>query len=54
MSEGRVRDRQDPFNRFDSIRFRCEFDSNEIDESELQRSKHDDPRISTFPGIEID
>jgi hypothetical protein len=38
----------------DSIRFNCEFNSNEIDESEQQDEKHDDPRISTFRGIEID
>jgi hypothetical protein len=29
-------------------------DSNEIDESVSQLKKHDDPRISTFRGIEID
>jgi hypothetical protein len=29
------------------IRFSDEGDSNEIDESDLQNEKHDDPRIST-------
>jgi hypothetical protein len=38
----------------DSIRSNREFDSNEIDESDLQSEKHDDPRISTFRGISID
>jgi hypothetical protein len=38
----------------DSIRFNREFDSNEIDESDLHPRKHDDPRISTFRGISID
>jgi hypothetical protein len=36
------------------MRFNREFDSNEIDESDLQNEKHDDPRISTFRGISID
>jgi hypothetical protein len=39
---------------FDSIRVNCEFDSNEIDESDLQDEKHDEPRISTVEGITID
>jgi hypothetical protein len=34
--------------------FRCESGSNEIDESNTQYEKHDDPRISTFRGISID
>jgi hypothetical protein len=38
----------------DSIRVNCEFDSNEIDESDLQSEKHDEQRISTFLGIKID
>jgi hypothetical protein len=29
-------------------------DSNEMDESDLQFEKHDEPRISTFDGIIID
>jgi hypothetical protein len=33
-------------NASDSIRVKCEFDSNVIDESELQYEKQDDPRIS--------
>jgi hypothetical protein len=31
-----------------------EFDSNEIDESDLHPAKHDEPRISTLLGIIID
>jgi hypothetical protein len=31
-----------------------EFDSNEIDESDSQFGQHDDPTMSTFPGISID
>jgi hypothetical protein len=31
-----------------------EFDTNVIDESDLQYEKHFDPRISTFLGIKID
>jgi hypothetical protein len=38
----------------DSIRFNRELDSNEIDESDLQLEKHDDPRISTLLGISMD
>jgi hypothetical protein len=38
----------------DSIRVKCECDSNMIDESDLQFEKHFDPRISTFCGIKID
>jgi hypothetical protein len=34
-------------NALDSIRFNDDGDSNEIDENNLQSSKHDDPRIST-------
>jgi Arc/MetJ-type ribon-helix-helix transcriptional regulator len=41
-------------NASDSIRVKCEFDSNVIDESDLQHEKQDDPRISTFFGIKID
>jgi hypothetical protein len=41
-------------NRFDSIRVKCEFDSNVIDESNLQFEKQFDSRISTFLGIKID
>jgi hypothetical protein len=44
----------DSRNSFDSIRIKCEFHSYEIDESDLQDEKHDDPRISTFRGISID
>jgi hypothetical protein len=36
------------------ICFNDEGDSNEIDESESQNEKHDDPRISTEHGIKID
>jgi hypothetical protein len=38
----------------DSIIFCRESGSNEIDESNSQDEKHDDPRISTFRGMEID
>jgi hypothetical protein len=41
-------------NASDSIRANDEFDSNVIDESEIQDEKHFDPRISTFLGIKID
>jgi hypothetical protein len=41
-------------NASDSIRVKCEFDSNVIDESDLQFEKHFHPRISTFRGIMID
>jgi hypothetical protein len=43
----------EPENASDSIRVKCEFDSNVIDESELQLEKHFDPRISTFIPISI-
>jgi hypothetical protein len=38
----------------DSIRVNREFDSNVIDESELQYEKHSDPRSSTWRGIHMD
>jgi hypothetical protein len=38
----------------DSIRVKREFDSNVIDESDLQFEKHSEPTISTFCGIMID
>jgi hypothetical protein len=38
----------------DSIRVNREFDSNEIDESDLQFEKHFEQRISTLDGITID
>jgi hypothetical protein len=41
-------------NASDSIRDNREFDSNEIDESDSQHEKHDEPRISTPRGITID
>jgi hypothetical protein len=40
-------------NAYDSIRVKCEFNSNVIDESDLQSEKHFDPRISTLFGISI-
>jgi hypothetical protein len=40
-------------NTCDSIRFRWEGDSNEIDEGDSQRFKHDTPRISIYEGIII-
>jgi hypothetical protein len=41
-------------NASDSIRVKCEFDSNVIDESDSHLEKHFDPRISTLFGIKID
>jgi hypothetical protein len=41
-------------NACDSIRFNPEFDLNEIDESDSQSEKQNDPRISTFREISID
>jgi hypothetical protein len=41
-------------NKFVSTRFKCEPGSKEIDESDSQSEKHDDPTISTFRGISID
>jgi hypothetical protein len=38
----------------DSMCFNCEFDSNEMDERDLQDEKHDEPIISTLLGIRID
>jgi hypothetical protein len=37
-----------------SIRFKLEFDSNEIDESNSHDEKQDEQRISTLRGITID
>jgi hypothetical protein len=48
-------DSSDEFeNASDSIRVKCEFDSNVIDESDSQEKKHAHPRISTLLGIIID
>jgi hypothetical protein len=44
----------DDENAADSIRVKCEFDSNVIDESDLRYEKQFDPRISTLRGIKID
>jgi hypothetical protein len=44
----------DSENASDSIRVKCESDSNEIDESDLHSEKHLDPRIPTLLGIMID
>jgi hypothetical protein len=44
----------DDENTFDSIRRNRELDSNDIDESDSQDEKHDEPRISIFRGIKID
>jgi hypothetical protein len=35
------------------MRFNPEFDSNEIDESDLHNEKQDEPRISIVRGISI-
>jgi hypothetical protein len=43
-----------PTNASDSIRFNCEFDSNEIDENDLHDEKHFEPSVSTLRGITID
>jgi glucan biosynthesis protein len=37
-----------------SIRFNCEFDSNEMNNGRRHPQKIDEPRISTFRGISID
>jgi hypothetical protein len=42
------------WNASDSIRVNREFDSNEIDESDLQFEKHEEPKISTLRVINID
>jgi hypothetical protein len=36
------------------MRINREFDSNMIDESDLQPEKHDEPRISTLFGMKIE
>jgi hypothetical protein len=41
-------------NAFDSIRVKCEFDSNVIDESDSKHEKHFNSIISTWLGIKID
>jgi hypothetical protein len=41
-------------NASDSIRVKCEFDSNVIDECDSQYEKHFEQRISTLRGIKID
>jgi hypothetical protein len=41
-------------NTSDSIRVKCEFDSNVIDENDLQCEKQNDARISIFLPISID
>jgi hypothetical protein len=41
-------------NAADSIRVKCEFDSNVTDANDLQNEKHFDSTISTFLGIKID
>jgi hypothetical protein len=43
--------RDEDKNADDSIRVNRELDSNEIDESNLQHEKHEQPRISIFDGI---
>jgi hypothetical protein len=37
----------------DSIRFKCESDSNTTEKNDLQYEKQSEPRISTFRGIMI-
>jgi hypothetical protein len=41
-------------NASDSIRVKCEFDSNVIDESDSQHEKHSEQRISTLLGMKIE
>jgi hypothetical protein len=41
-------------NAHDSIRVKCEFDSNVIDESDGQYEKREKSRISTFLGLTYD
>jgi hypothetical protein len=48
-----IRLRDDFENADDPIRFNNDCGSNEIDESDLQASKHDDPRIFTNLGTII-
>jgi hypothetical protein len=43
-----INSNDDNENALDSIRINHEFDSNEINESDLKYAKHDDPRISIF------
>jgi hypothetical protein len=52
--EGIITDKLHPPKALVSIRLSRESGSNEIDESDSQFEKHDDPRISTFRGISID
>jgi hypothetical protein len=54
MAEGTVTKNKAPANAQGSRRFNLEYDSNEIDESEKQSLKHENPRTSTFRGISID
>jgi hypothetical protein len=54
MVEGTIIDKETRLKTLVSIRFNRESGSKEIDESDSQNEKHDDPRISTFRGIEID
>jgi hypothetical protein len=54
MVEGTMIDKESSLKTLVSIRFNREFDSNEINDSDSQDEKHDDPRISTFRGISID
>jgi hypothetical protein len=53
LSGRKTKSRRVPTKAVDSIRD-SEFDSNEIDESDLQFKKHDEQRISTSRGIVID
>jgi hypothetical protein len=41
-------------NASDSMRIKCEFDSNVIDERYLQCDRHVEPRISTLLGMKMD
>jgi hypothetical protein len=50
----RIDESDDLENAFNSIRVKCESDSNVTDESDLQHEKHSGPRVSTLRGIMID
>jgi hypothetical protein len=50
----KIDESDDSENASDSIRIKCEFDSNVIDERDLHLEQQCDPRISTFFGIMID
>jgi hypothetical protein len=52
--EGTIIDKESPSKTLGSIRFNRESGSNEIDESDSQYEKHDDPTISISEQILMD